>query len=148
MQLTLYTDYSLRTLIYLAVVKKNATIGEIAERFGISRNHLSKVANHLAHLGYVHSTQGKGGGLSLAMAPEQIGIGLVVRKVEPNFHLVECFNREEDTCPITPACDLKRVLGEAEVAFLQVLDRYTLQDLLGNPEEIREHLRTKPLAAL
>jgi len=129
-QLTLYTDYSLRTLIYLGAVKRAATIAEIASSFGISRNHLSKVANHLVHLGLVHSMQGKGGGLNLAVSPDEVRIGDVVRKVEPNFHLVECFNREDDTCPITPACGLKHVLAEAEVAFMSTLNRYTLQDLL------------------
>ncbi len=130
MQLTLYTDYSLRTLVFLGASQRAATIAEIAERFGISRNHLSKVANNLVHLGYVRSMQGKGGGLELAQSPELIGLGEVVRKVEPNFHLVECLDPEHDTCPITPACSLKDILIEANKAFFEVLDRYTLVDLL------------------
>jgi Rrf2 family nitric oxide-sensitive transcriptional repressor len=136
MQLTLYTDYSLRVLIFLAASERAATIAEIAERFGISRNHLSKVANNLVHLGYIHSMQGKGGGLVLAQSPEQINVADVIRKVEPNFHLVECFDRENDTCPITPACTLMRILAKANAAFFNVLDVYTLKDLLTNGDEM------------
>ncbi|GMV93600.1 MAG: hypothetical protein AMXMBFR82_33780 [Candidatus Hydrogenedentota bacterium] len=140
MQLTLYTDYSLRALVYLGVAQRAATIAEIAERFGISRNHLSKVANNLVHLGYIDSMQGKGGGLVLSKSPDSINVGEVVRKVEPNFHLVECFDREHDTCPITPVCSLKHMLGEAEAAFFGVLDKYTLRDLMVDGDVMLELL--------
>jgi Rrf2 family nitric oxide-sensitive transcriptional repressor len=140
MQLTLYTDYSLRTLIFLAASQRAATIAEIAERFDVSRNHLSKVANNLVHLGYINSMQGKGGGLVLAQQPNQINIGEVIRKVEPNFNLVECFDPDHDTCPVTPVCSLKRVLSEANVAFFDVLDRYTLEDMLVDGDVMLELL--------
>lgn len=140
MQLTLYTDYSLRALVFLGSSQRAATIAEIATRFGVSRNHLSKVANNLVHLGYIDSMQGKGGGLLLSKSPDEINVGDVVRKVEPNFHLVECFDRENDTCPITPVCSLKRILSEAESAFFAVLDKYTLRDLLEDGDVMLELL--------
>jgi len=140
MQLTLYTDYSLRTLIFLAASQRTATIAEIAQRFGVSRNHLSKVANNLVHLGYIDSMQGKGGGLALAQQPSDINVGDLIRKVEPHFNLVECFDREHDTCPITPVCSLKRILDEANVAFFDVLDRYTLEDMLVDGDVMLELL--------
>lgn len=143
MQLTLYTGYSLRTLVYLGVVKRSATISEIAGKFGISRNHLSKVCNNLSHLGFIHSTQGKGGGLKLAMDPAVIRIGEVVRRVEPNFTLAECFDPVHDTCPLAPACGLKRVFADAKAAFLESLDQYTLEDMLANAEALAEVLHVR-----
>lgn len=130
MRLTHHADLSLRVLIHLAVAgDRRVTIQEISEAFGISRNHLMKVAHKLALEGYVVSTRGAGGGLQLAHAPDAIVIGRVVRDMEPDFGLVECF-RPENECVITPACRLPKMLGEALNAFLEVLDRYTLADLV------------------
>jgi Rrf2 family nitric oxide-sensitive transcriptional repressor len=131
MRLTHHADLSLRVLIHLAVAgDRRVTIQEISDAFGISRNHLMKVAHKLALEGYVVSTRGAGGGLQLAHAPDAIVIGRVVRDMEPDFALVECF-RPENECVITPACRLPKMLGEALNAFLEVLDRYTLADLVG-----------------
>lgn len=100
MQLTLYTDYSLRVLLYLGIHKnEKATINEIADYFKISRNHLVKVVHNLAVCGYIHTVRGKGGGMSLARPAEEINIGDVVRHTEPNFHVVECFNPQTTHCP-------------------------------------------------
>jgi len=140
MQLTLYTDYSLRMLLYLGVTDQSATIGEIAERFQISRNHLVKVAHSLGKAGYLHTTRGRTGGLRLARSAEQINLGQVVRAMEPNFFLVECFNKEANRCVITPSCGLRHVLHEAFAAFLKVLDGYTLQDILANKDALAEEL--------
>jgi Rrf2 family transcriptional regulator, nitric oxide-sensitive transcriptional repressor len=140
MQLTLYSDFSLRTLIYLAVKGEGATVGEIADRYGISRNHLVKVVHHLGKLGYINTTRGKSGGIVLAHAPDQINVGKVVRDVEPHFHLVECFNGSPSKCPLTPECRLKGVLMEAQQVFLRCLDGYTLADLTANGEALRDLL--------
>ncbi len=147
MQLTLYTDYSLRVLLYLG--KKDggpATIGEIAEYFGISRNHLVKVAHHLGTLGYLHTARGKGGGIRLAKAPEDITIGEVVRATEPNFHLVECFDPEASTCTVLQDCRLKGLLGKAQRRFFEVLDGCTLADLLK--DERPAQVQTVPVSVL
>ena len=132
MQLTLYTDYSLRVLLYLAQKEDGpATISEIADFYGISRNHLVKVVHHLGTIGLLHTTRGKGGGVRLAKSPAEIRIGEVVRATEPHFHLVECFDPNAPTCSVLNDCRLKGVLGEATRAFFQVLDGYTLADMLG-----------------
>jgi Rrf2 family nitric oxide-sensitive transcriptional repressor len=137
MQLTLYTDYSLRVLIYLGLYPdKLATISEIARRYGISRNHLVKVVHNLSQNGYVKTTRGKGGGLALARAPEQINVGDVVRHTELNFDIVECFEQASSTCPIAPACALRRVLHEATAAFMEVLNGYTVADVLRNRHQL------------
>lgn len=136
MQLTQYTDYSLRTLIYLAINEDGATIATIADYYGISKNHLVKVANHLARLGYLSTNRGRSGGIKLQGNPDDINIGKVVSQVEPNFYLVECFNIEKNTCPITPVCKLSGVLGKAHKEFMNVLNEYTLTDLIRNKEEI------------
>ena len=137
MRLTQHTDYSLRVLIYLACdPERLVTIQQISEAYGISRNHLMKVVRELANQGYVASTRGAGGGIRLGRPPESIRIGDVVRAMEPDFALVECF-RPDNACVITPACRLPHLLEEAAAAFLATLDGYTLADLLP-PRQVRE----------
>lgn len=96
MQLTLYTDYSLRVLLYLAAAEGTATVSEIAERHGISKNHLVKVVHHLGKLGYVHTERGRHGGIRLAREPGSMRLGALVQDTEPHFHLVECFDTERN----------------------------------------------------
>lgn len=140
LQLTLYTDYALRTLIYLGVHPEGGTISDVAASYAISRNHLVKVVHNLGRLGYIHTVRGKSGGLSLARPPERIGIGDVVRDMENSFELVECFNARANECPISGACRLERALHEANRAFMRVLDAYTLKDVLANPNELLHRL--------
>ena len=138
MQLTLYTDYSLRVLVYLGL-KTHAlvTISEIAENYGISRNHLVKVVHNLSTNGYVDAIRGKGGGLRLARPAAQINIGDVIRHTEPNFNLVECFdNVDTDGCPIDGMCKLKGALRKAHRVFMEVLDEVSLADVLTNSDEL------------
>lgn len=134
MRLTIFTDYTLRVLIYLGAHQREgrlATIGDIAAAYGISNNHLMKIVYHLAKQGYVETTRGKGGGMRLARAPERINIGEVVRGAEEDLALVECFQRGDPECPIAPVCALHGILGRALSAFLEVLDSQTLADLLA-----------------
>lgn len=131
MRITLYTDYSLRVLLYLAVKGEElATIREIAEAYDISRNHLMKVVHDLQQRGYVETLRGKNGGIRLGRSAPEINVGEVVRATEQELNLVECMG-EKDNCVITRYCDLRTVLDEALDAFFAVLDRYTLQDLLA-----------------
>lgn len=132
MKLTLYSDYSLRVLMYIARQEHRVQIDEIANFYGISKNHLTKVVNNLATLGYIETTRGRGGGIRIKMAPEEINIGALIRKTEEHFNLVECFDRETNTCPIAGICGLQGVLSEALAAYLSVLDSYTLNDILHN----------------
>jgi Rrf2 family transcriptional regulator, nitric oxide-sensitive transcriptional repressor len=130
MRITLYTDYSLRVLIFLGLNRDRlSTIREIAERYQISRNHLMKVVNDLQQRGYIQTLRGKHGGLRLERDPESIQLGALVRATEPDHGLMECA-RPGQHCMIQPFCDLKYVLDEAMQAFMDVLDRYTLADLL------------------
>jgi len=129
-ELTYYTDYALRVLIYAGLrEEKLCLISEIAEHYRISENHLMKVVHGLAQGGFVRTYRGKGGGVELAKDPEEIVIGAVVRYMEGPFKPVECF-RTGNKCAITGACDLPDILEEACQAFITVLDRYTLADLL------------------
>jgi Rrf2 family nitric oxide-sensitive transcriptional repressor len=133
MQLTRFTDYSLRVLMYLsAYPERLCTISEIAESYEISENHLMKVVSRLAATGYVDSIRGKGGGIRLARPPKLINLGAVVRDMEERFDIVECFNEEKQDCPLLPACTLKSILHDASRNFLATLDRHTVQDVLGN----------------
>lgn len=135
MRLTQFSDYALRTLLYLGVHDDRLVpVAEVARSYQISRNHLAKVAAMLSELGVVEAVRGRGGGLRLAVQPEEVGVGWLVRRTEPDLHLVECFDPETDTCPITPACGLRSVLVEARRSFLGTLDRYTLADLLASRE--------------
>lgn len=130
MQLTKYTDYGLRTLIYLATAGDNRPISEIAARYKISRNHLVKVVHHLIKLGYLKTLRGRSGGVELAHAASGIAIGRVVRDLEPGFEIAECFAPTRNECVITNGCKLARALDEARHAFLAVLDDYTLEDIV------------------
>lgn len=135
MKLTQFTDYSLRVLMFLAVhPDEKVSIAQIASAYEISENHLMKVVHLLGQLELIRTERGRGGGMRLASSPDQIRIGEVVRQTEPDFELVECFDPQRCTCRIAPECVLRRALGEAQAAFLAVLDRYTLADLTAQPK--------------
>lgn len=140
----MYTDFSLRVLIYLGTKEQDklTTIQEISDAYNISKNHLMKVTFELGKAGFIQTVRGRGGGIRLAELPENINVGTVVRKMEDDFHLVECFDRENNRCPIAPVCGLRGVLGKALHAYFTVLDEYTLEDLLFNREGLREILQT------
>jgi Rrf2 family transcriptional regulator, nitric oxide-sensitive transcriptional repressor len=130
MRLTLYTDYSLRVLMFAALKDETlSTIAEIAEHFDISRTHLMKVVNALGRAGYLDTVRGKNGGFRLAKKPSQIKVGAVVRDLEEDLAVVGCM-QQSDYCPIEGSCVLRGALGEATAAFLAVLDGYTLADLV------------------
>jgi Rrf2 family nitric oxide-sensitive transcriptional repressor len=136
--LTRFTDYALRVLTFLGLRgEEGARIREIAERFGISENHLMKVVQELGKHGFVRTIRGRGGGLRLARPPEAIQLGAVVRAVEGDLAIVECLGPGGSSCAIVGACRLTGILGDALDAFLDVLDRYTLADLLGPAARLR-----------
>ncbi|HET7879924.1 MAG TPA: Rrf2 family transcriptional regulator [Acetobacteraceae bacterium] len=131
MRLTDFTDYTLRTLIYLALQPERlVTIADIAKAFGISANHLMKVVHQLAVSGDVATVRGRRGGLRLARPPSTINIGAVVRRTEPDMAIVACFAAPA-RCVINDACVLQHALADALKAFLSVLDGYTLADLVA-----------------
>jgi Rrf2 family nitric oxide-sensitive transcriptional repressor len=131
MRLTVYTDYSLRLLMYLALKDDGlATIEEIAKSYGISKNHLMKVAHQLGVAGYVDTVRGRHGGLRLAKPAKAIGLGEVVRHTEPDMAIVMCFEPVNADCAVLPYCVLRKALGRARNAFIDVLDDYTLADLV------------------
>lgn len=142
MRLSLHTDYALRSLIYLATMRDPATTaGAIATSYGISKNHLVKVLQRLRDLGYVETVRGRGGGVRLAKAPDEVRLGAVVRQTEDLGELVECFNLETNTCPLASVCLLQRRLDEALRAYVEVLDRYTLADVSANRGALARALR-------
>ncbi len=139
MRVTYHTDYGLRLLMLLALEPDELhTIEEVARRYAISRNHLRKVAVTRTQAGFVDSVRGRRGGLRLARPAETIPIGEVVRNTEDSLALVECFDRKNNTCIVTPACALKGMLAEALQAFFGVLDGYTLADLVKSPSTARK----------
>lgn len=131
MRLTTYTDYALRTLMYLAANREQlVTIQDIADAHSIAKNHLTKVVHQLGLLGYVESLRGRNGGLRLGREPDQINIGAVVRSTEPDFYMAECFDPKKGFCMMNTACSLKSVLSSATAAYLSVLDGVTLASLM------------------
>lgn len=138
MRLTVYSDYSLRLLMYLAVRADGlATIPEVAEAYAISANHLMKVVHRLGQAGYIQTVRGRSGGMRLAKVPVSIGLGDLVRFTEPDMDIVPCFDAEDRSCPLRDACRLRRALDRARQAFLGVLDEYTLADLTSAPAPMR-----------
>lgn len=139
MHLTQFSDYSLRVVLYLATHPgRLSSVDEISGDYRISRNHLAKVVQRLVELGVVESVRGRGGGLRLGKPAAELNVGWLVRKTEPHFDLVECFDPETNTCPIAPACGLKGALFQAQRAFLTVLDGYTLADFLPHRRALLE----------
>jgi Rrf2 family transcriptional regulator, nitric oxide-sensitive transcriptional repressor len=131
MQLTLYTDYGLRTLILLALAPDQLqTVTSISQSYGISRNHLVKVVARLAELGYVKTARGRGGGIRLARSPGEVRVGDVVRDLECELGVVECLQKQGGSCVIAPACRLKGLLAGAMEAYMSVLDQHTIADLV------------------
>ena len=129
MQLTNFTDYGLRCLMYLVThQEKLSTVKEISEYYDISRNHLVKVVHRLSQLKLIESIKGKGGGIRLAHNAENYRLGDIVRMLETNMDLVECFNTDKNTCKIANICQLKHYLHEAGQSFINVLNKYTLAD--------------------
>lgn len=138
MRLTVYTDYSLRVLMYVALhPERRPTITEVASSYGISKNHVMKVVHQLGVAGYIETIRGQSGGMRLARPPQDIILGEVVRRTEPDMALVPCFDPINTVCVITPACKLRGALHHAQSAFLAVLDGYSLADLVENREVLR-----------
>lgn len=130
MRVTLNTDYSLRVLMFLATKQgRLSTIPEIAESYGISRAHLMKVVHQLGLLGYISTTRGKNGGIALLHNPSELKIGDVVRHTEEGLAILGCFD-DPSYCVIAKACRLRGIFREATEAFLAVLDKYSLEDLM------------------
>jgi Rrf2 family nitric oxide-sensitive transcriptional repressor len=144
MRLTTYTDYTLRTLMYLAIdTGRHATIAEIAATWRVSETHLMKIVHHLGLAGDVETIRGRNGGIRLARPPGAINLGAIVRRTETDMDLVGCFN-DAESCAISDACVLQAVLHEALAAFLAVLDRYTLADLIAPRAKLATLLRLAP----
>ena len=140
MRLTQFTDFSLRTLMFLAMKDGElSTVSEISELYDISRNHLVKVTHNLAKEGLIESFKGKGGGIRLAKDPSEINIGKVVAKLEADTVLVECMG-DLGKCKIDPACKLKSVLAKAKKNFYVVLEEYTLKDIVKNKDQLSQML--------
>lgn len=141
MRLTTYTDYSLRVLMYLSLKHDSgelSTIDQIAESFHISRSHLTKVVHDLGAHGFIETVRGRTGGMRLAMAPEMVRIGDVVRHTETDFFIVQCHQEaSESRCAIEPVCGLKSLLAKASEAFLSELDKVSLKQAFTSPDKGR-----------
>jgi len=144
MRLTSFSDYTLRTLMYLGLRPDVlCTIDEIAGTFNISANHLTKVVQQAAQAGEIQTIRGQGGGMRLARAPETINIGTVLRRTEPDLQIAPCFGSDAACC-IQPACVLQGALGEALAAFMAVLDGLTLADLIRPKRRLLDLLLLEP----
>lgn len=132
MRLTSYTDYALRTLMYLALNRERlVTIGDIADAHRIAKNHLTKVVHQLGMLGFVETVRGRNGGLRLGREPAAIRIGDVVRETETDFHMASCFDQDSPGCLYAAGCEMRGVLAKATHAFLDVLDGVTLEQMVA-----------------
>ena len=137
MQLTMQTDYALRTLMYLASRSERATVSDVATLFDISANHVAKVVNLLSRFGYIRSVRGLGGGIELAVPLEEIRLGEVIERFEGNLHLLECVGTE-GVCVIQPFCKLKGVLAEAERLQREYLNSVTLADVAPSRRQLKQ----------
>ena len=146
MRLTSFTDYALRTLMYLALNRDRlVTIADIADEHGIAKNHLTKVVHQLGTLGYIDTVRGRNGGLRLGREPADINIGEVVRSTENDFFMAACFDEQGPGCSYSAACSLKGLLGNATRAFLQVLDGVTLEQMTAPPAVANKRTKVTPI---
>lgn len=156
MRLTMFTDYALRTLMYLSQHQERlCTAREVADSYGVSLNHIVKVVHRLSQLGYIKSVKGKGGGIKLNRPPEEINLWELVKSMEPDLTLVECFDPQHNTCRVVSACGLKSILHEAMQAFEATLMKYSIADTISKPRlfssltllpEDAAHTTGKPIA--
>jgi Rrf2 family nitric oxide-sensitive transcriptional repressor len=152
MKLSLFSDYSLRVLMFAALKGEAFRVDEVTAAYRISRNHVAKVIHTLGQLGYLETRRGRGGGIELARPAAEIRIGKLVRQTEDQPVIVECFDPATNTCPIIGSCLLKGALAGAMNAFYLELDRYTLQDLISGPQRAKmgqillpQESKTKPI---
>jgi Rrf2 family transcriptional regulator, nitric oxide-sensitive transcriptional repressor len=142
MRISRYTDYALRVLMYAALrAPEIVTIDDVADDFDISRNHLVKVVHALGRAGFLATRRGIGGGFRLALPPEEINLGAVIRLTENDRVVVVCHDSAATLCRIFPSCRLKQTLGEADAAFFAVLDRYSLASLVKSKTELKKLLK-------
>lgn len=142
MQISAYSDYSLRVLMQAALRSPaRVTVDEVAQTYGISRNHLVKIVHDLGRSGYLATHRGVGGGFTLARPPGEIRLGDVIRLGEESETVIGCVDGDLCPCRLTPACLLKGALDEAAAAFFKVLDGYSLADLVRRPARLRAALQ-------
>lgn len=140
MQLNKYTDYSLRTLIYLGVFEDRlCTTDELSKGFTISKNHLVKIVHRLSKLGFIETIPGRNGGIRLAKEPSKIKIVDVITEMESGFKIAECFE-SGNNCSITPICKLKEILKEGLDSFINSIEKYTLADVIPKQNQLKKHL--------
>lgn len=144
MRLSVHTGHALRVLLHLAANGGMATTPEIAERYGISRSHLTKVVSRLSRAGFVHTVRGRGGGIGLARPADEIALGSVLYHTEGRIPLAECFPGGAGACRIAPCCRFRGVLAAAQEAFFAVLDRHTLHDLVQRDHRLAKLFKTDP----
>lgn len=135
MRLDLQTDYAMRTLIYLAGRTGRGSIGHVSGFYGISKDHVAKVVQQLARLGYIRSVRGIGGGIELAKPAEAITVGEVIEAFEKSMHLLDCVGTD-NICIIQPGCKLRRVLAEAERIQTEYLRTVRLSDIVNPGEQL------------
>ncbi|EQB36898.1 Rrf2 family transcriptional regulator [Virgibacillus sp. CM-4] len=135
-----YTDYALRVLIFTGLKSKQelATIKQISDVYNISQEHLKKVVHELSKRELIVSVRGRNGGIKLAKPANEINVGILIRQLENDFIMLECFDKGTNHCVISPGCTLKHVINKALVAFFKVLEAYTLDDLIKNEEELQK----------
>ena len=147
MRISMFTDYSLRVLIQAAIRHPNkVTIDEVANAYGISRNHLIKVIHELGRAGFIVTQRGRAGGFMLARPADRIKISDVVKFGEDGQPMVECFDPANNacvtnsTCPPPPPPPHGGWRAGPRRAFFDVLGKYTVADACAKPEALLRHL--------
>ena len=146
MKLTSYTNYAMRSLQLAALKSPDLVrVEDVARIHNLSRPHIMKIVHELGKAGYLETVRGRGGGFRLARPAHEIVVGDVVRITEGPLDVVECFNREKNTCPLIGVCILSRKIQEATAAFMAVLDDLTIADISANKGQLMD--RIVPLEA-
>lgn len=141
MNLSKFTDYSFRVLIYLSQNDERlCTVEEMATNLDISENHLKKIVQRLGKTDFITSIKGRNGGLELGLEPKDINLGEVFKITEDNLTLVECFCHSGYKCNLDGVCNLKSILNKSLTSFIDELSKYTLEDII-NGEKLSLHIK-------
>lgn len=131
MQLSKFSDYSFRALIYLAQHRDQlCTVEELSMNLNTSEQHMKKVIHKLGKTPYVTSIKGRGGGLRLGCEPQEINLGEILKITEDNLNILECFNQSAGCPLLSSGCKLKSITSDALQKFIEEFSNYTLEDLL------------------
>lgn len=141
MRLTRQTNYAIRILMYCAANEGQLSrVPDIAEAYSLSELFLFKILQPLVEHGLIETVRGRNGGVRLGKPAEAISLFDVVRVTEDSFAMAECFENDAVECPLVDSCGVNEAMRKALGAFFEVLEGYSIRDLVDARPNMRNIL--------